>query len=206
MKILIQTLGGERLEFDLESGATVAAVKAFVQEKLDIAPKQQSLFWEGKALEDEGAMVDSGIVEGAVLNLVVADQNWLELLQKKGIERSDSHELGCNDIDVELVDDAVHKNLLEGKLDEWKSGATGSGRGWKDEYSRTPFEPISAETLLAQQNWIATVFGDRVKEIGNVWMTGYSHSTGSKDWIHKWFVFEFGGHVFRVHDYCMMKG
>eukprot|EP00931_Biecheleriopsis_adriatica_P070941 TRINITY_DN44778_c0_g1_i1.p1 TRINITY_DN44778_c0_g1~~TRINITY_DN44778_c0_g1_i1.p1 ORF type:complete len:207 (-),score=36.34 TRINITY_DN44778_c0_g1_i1:79-699(-) len=206
MQIVIQTLGGQRLELDIEKSTTVAATKSLIREKLGIAPTLQSLVLEGIELQDENVLVDCGVDECIVLNLLVADENWLEILQHKAKELSNGYELGCNDLDVELVEDMVHERLLAGELDEWKSKDTQTGRGWLDEYSRTPFEPVSAEVLLARQKWLADVLGDKVSEVGQVWPAGYRRSTGSKDWIHDWFVFEFRGRTFRVHEYCFMKG
>mmetsp|Transcript_131974 Transcript_131974/g.410241 ORF Transcript_131974/g.410241 Transcript_131974/m.410241 type:complete len:206 (-) Transcript_131974:96-713(-) len=205
MQIQIRTLDGRSLELDIEPTKTVADAKDVIKDGLGLSQSFDVVLGTRK-LEDESTLVDAGVVQGDVLNVVMKDDRLLKLLQEKAKELSNDYMLGCNDLDVELVDAAVHTQLLAGKLDEWKGEHTSSGRGWKDEFSRTPFETLSAKELLAQQRWLSNALGDRVSDIGCVWKAHYSHSTPSKDWIHKWFVLELDGYVFRIHDYCFMKG
>jgi len=193
MRIVISTLNGESFELDVESTYTVSATKQLIREKLHIAQDLHTELIGNDKLDDDNTLVDSGVVKGTILTLLIREDTLLELLQKKAKQNSERDELGCCQLfDVEAVDPAAHKQLSEGKLAEWK------GQDTKTEYS---FEVSSAERLLAEQTWLSTALGDKVKEIGCVWRAGYSHSVGYTENFDKWFVFECDGEVFRLHEY-----
>jgi hypothetical protein len=204
MRIVISTLNGDSFELDVERTLTLSATKKLIKERLHIAQDLHVVLVGTHVLHDDRTLADYGVVEGTMLTLVIREDDLLELLQKKAMQLSTDYELGCHDVDVEAVDVAMHAQLSEGNLAEWKGEDTKTGRGWQDEYSRMPFEVSSAEKLLAEQTWLSTALGDKVKQIGCVWRASYSHRAGSKDWNHKWFVFEYDGEVFRVHDYVFV--
>lgn len=70
MQIVIISLGGERLELEVEETTTVAATKELIQEKLGVAPSLQRLVLGEQLLEDESMLGDCRVVQGDEVQLI----------------------------------------------------------------------------------------------------------------------------------------
>ena len=69
--IVVKTLTGKSITFEVESQDTVLVVKAKIQDREGIPPEQQRLIFMGKVLEDQKTMAECEIKTGSTLHLVL---------------------------------------------------------------------------------------------------------------------------------------
>lgn len=80
--VTLQKLNGERVEVTLQHATplaiSVAAMKSLIQNNPAIPHNSEiSLILDDAVLQDERTLVDSGVMDGSVLNLVVGERSWL---------------------------------------------------------------------------------------------------------------------------------
>ena len=76
MSVLIKTLTGESVSVKVGKSEAVNSLKIKIQARLGITPEQQRLLFEGVPLNDDGALIDYNIQEGAILYVVRRIQSY----------------------------------------------------------------------------------------------------------------------------------
>jgi 16S rRNA U1498 N3-methylase RsmE len=61
--VKVRTLSGRSFEFEFDKTTTIAHIKAKIQEKEGVDPKQQRLIYSGQQLKDEDSVEKIGYVE-----------------------------------------------------------------------------------------------------------------------------------------------
>ena len=76
MSVLIKTLTGETVSVKVGESEAINGLKIKIQARLGITPEQQRLLFEGVLLNDDGALNDYNIQEGAILFVVRRIQSY----------------------------------------------------------------------------------------------------------------------------------
>ena len=76
MSVLIKTLTGESVSVKVGKSEAINDLKIKIQARLGITPEQQRLLFEGVPLNDDGALNDYNIREGATLYIVRRIQSY----------------------------------------------------------------------------------------------------------------------------------
>jgi len=71
MKIFVKTYTGKIIPFDVEPDDATETIKAKIQNSENTLVSQQRLIFDGKVLEDERTIAESGITEESIIYLVV---------------------------------------------------------------------------------------------------------------------------------------
>jgi len=69
MQVFVITLSNQTLALEVEAGDSVENLKAKIQDKTDIAPDKQFIYFQGKKLEDGRILADYNIQRESVLYL-----------------------------------------------------------------------------------------------------------------------------------------
>ena len=69
MQVFVITLSNQTLALEVEAGDSVENLKAKIQDKTDIAPDKQFIYFQGKKLEDGKTLSDYNIQRESVLYL-----------------------------------------------------------------------------------------------------------------------------------------
>jgi len=71
MELSVKTLAGKTVTVEVEEGETIGDIKAKIQDKEGIPPKEQRLIFGGKQLDDRKTLQQYDIKEDSVINLVL---------------------------------------------------------------------------------------------------------------------------------------
>jgi len=69
--VIVKTLTGKSIPFEVISNMTVATLKERLQDKEGIPPDQQRMIYLGKQLEDGRTLGDYGVVNKGIIHLVL---------------------------------------------------------------------------------------------------------------------------------------
>jgi len=101
LKSIVDRSGGQTIELSAKEGDSVHALKTKIMESQMIAFREQDLKLDGKVLEESVSLEDSGIVDGATVELSIRScesqliASLLELLQDKELSLEELAMLYC---------------------------------------------------------------------------------------------------------------
>lgn len=202
--ITLQKLNGKRFELTFSeefepSRMSVAELVSEIQEHLAIPDNTQiRLVLDDVELQDEMSLVDSGIEDGSVLNLIlVKNKNWLQVLQEEANSWTwDRQPNSC----VELVPDDMHQKLLAGQsVSVIKVPIRNT-----QHCNTSSYRSSTVKHLLSDIEWLSKVLGeDDVEGIGRVWHARSDPKCAphTNRQYNKYYVFELSGRAYQAFRY-----